>query len=266
MTTEYALRNVTGDLLQLNDSSIANPAKRSMTLGGDEFEFENKVEENSALPGAVQLGTRRLKARQVTLTFVRAVGESQTDYKALENELLEFLQNTKYLVDVTNDRQVPVAVDTYSLGYDSGAYALSSNNEIVFTLLEPFWTDITKSTVTEASLIIGINEIAIATIGNVSVPPILTFTTAIAVTELQIYIDETKEGIQINDALFGTGSYLELIIDCINGTITLGTLNRINSVLPGTGYYTFPTGSSTLIIVPTAACGVTIDWYERYYI
>jgi hypothetical protein len=261
---EYAIRNTAGDLISLNGSSIDRIARESFSLGNDGFSFENKIVEKSSLPGSVQLGERRLMARELVLFFNRT-DTSDSDFRTVENTLLQGLDNAVYLVDVTNNRQVPISVLSHNIEYDSGSYQLSSDNTITVQLLEPFWTSLTVTTLSQA-LIIDVNEIVMTELGFLPIPPVLTLTANIPVTSLQIYVADTNEGIQIEDTLFGTTNYGTLILDCKQGTLKLGTVNRVNSVVPGTGFFRLPIGQSTLNILPSAACSVKIDRYKREYI
>jgi hypothetical protein len=261
---EYALRNSAGDLIKLNDATIDNPVKGSTSLGPDNFTFENKIVEKSSLPGSVQLGQRRTMARPLNLFFNRA-NQTDSTFRSRENSLIMNLEDTEYLADVTNNRQVPVSVLDYNLEYDKGAYHHSSDNLISFLLLEPFWTSLTVTTLSQ-SLIIDVNEITITELGYLPIPPILTFTANVPVTKLQIYIANTNQGIQIEDDLFGTTNYGTLVVNCVDGTVKLGSVDRINSVVPGTGFFRIPTGQNTLNVVPSAACSIKIDRYKREYI
>lgn len=265
---EYALKDIDGNEYVLNDATITAPAKGSLSFENEMFSFENKVVESSALHGAVKLGKTRIASREIYLRFSRALGEtvaSAAAYRTAENALLQAILTTVYLVDKTHNMQIPVAITDYNLTYDKGAHKLSSDNEILIQLLKPFWEEITVSN-EGVDLIIDLNEISINNTGSLEVPPILTFTTSIPVSQIQIYIDETKEGIQIDDSLFGETGYLTIIINCKEGTIEMGALDRISSVLAGTGFFKLPVGVSTLMILPIAPCHVEVDWYERFYL
>jgi len=264
MSIDYSIEDINGNRLILNDSSITNPMKGSTTLGSNNLKFENRIVENSALPGAVQLGKRRVESKEEVLNFQRA-STSESTYKADENELIKFLLDAKYLIDTTNNRRALISVIDYNADFDKGSYNHSSDNEISFRFLEPFWRNLDSET-EEDTLSIDINTIAIVNNGFIKVPPVIIVTAASAVTQMQIYIDETKIGIEINDDLFGTTGYETLVIDCEQGTIQLGNLDRINSVLDGTGFFDLPIGASDLIIVPTEVCDILVSWYERFYV
>ncbi len=263
---EYALSDIDNNiLLSLNDNTVLKPAGGSLTFENEKFAFENKIVESSSLHGAVKLGKTRIASREITLNFSQALGANASIFRFAENSLLNALYKAVYLIDETNEMRIPIAITNYNLDYDKGAHKVSSDNEISIRLLKPFWEKITPVS-KEDSLIIDINEIEISNLGSVEVPPIITFEAVIAVAQIQMYIDETKEGIQINDALFGTTGYQTLIIDCKNGTVKIGDLDRTNNILTGTGYFQFPIGASILKIIPTAACDITIEWNERYYL
>lgn len=262
---EYALKDKDSNLFNLNDSAIVQPAKGSLSLGNDIFTFENKIVENSALHGAVKLGKTRITSREMVITFSRALSEDYASFRIAENALLTALLSAIYLVDMTNSLQIPIAITKYPIEYNKGSYQLSSDNQITIIFLKPFWENTSVSNKGQ-DLIIDINEIEIINAGSLEVPPILTLTATTGVTQLQIYVDETKRGIQIDDNLFGETGYFTMIIDCKNGTVSIGTLNRIQSVLLGTGFFQFPVGISNLVIIPTAECHIEIDWHERDYI
>jgi hypothetical protein len=98
-------------------------------------------------------------------------------------------------------------------------------------------------------------------------PPVITLTASAAVTSLQVYVDEIKEGIQIDDSIFGTPGYTEMIIDCEQGTLKIGDLDRSSSILPGTGFFNIPVGLSTLKIIATGGTVIAdIDMKTRRYI
>ena len=265
---EYALKDIDDNEYVLNDAAIVEPARGSLTIDSEGFAFENKVVESSSLHGAVKLGKTRIMSREIGLRFSRALGEAAVGvaaYRAAENALIAALYSAVYLVDKTHGMQTPIAISDYNLDYGPGAHKLSSDNEIAIQLLKPFWEETTASN-EGVDLAIDLNEIAITNAGSVEVPPVLTFTTVVPVTQIQIYVDETKEGIQIEDDLFGEVGYFTMIADCKEGTLAIGTLDRVNSILAGTGFFRFPVGASTLIILPDGACHVEIDWHERYYL
>ena len=263
---EYALRDIDANELVLNGAAIAEPAQSSFQLGADGFEYENRIVENSALPGSVKLGKTRLRQREMVVTFDRAHPDLD-DFRAADNLVLEFLRRAILLVDKTNGRQVSIAVAAYNISYERGARLHSSVNEVRLVFLEPFWEAITPDNVAQ-SLSAGVSTIPLTNNGFLPTPPILTFTApaVAAITQLQVYIDDTKEGIQIDDSLFGTVGYDTLVIDCREGTLMLETFDRTQSILPGTGYFEIPVGSSSLKIDASADVDLDMDFNKRYFI
>ncbi len=261
---EYALEDIDANQFELSGATIAAPAQKSVSPGDDEFSFENKVIPNSALAGSVKLGKIRPESRELILSFSRAF-PAYSDYRAAENELLEFLLRTENLLDLTNSLRIPVAVNGYDLRYGAGANKLSSDNEIRLELLHPFWKNDTPEN-KSVSLSIDLNKIPIDNQGFVKVFPVITLTATIAISRIQMYVFETREGLQIEDSLFGTSTYTTLIVNCKLGTITLSGLDRTASIVSGTGYFSLPVGESTLMVLPTAACDISIDWHEESFI
>lgn len=82
-----------------------------------------------------------------------------------------------------------------------------------------------------------------------------------------MYLSSSTEGIQIDDAVFGTAGNLTMIVDCISGEVTIGALNVNASIAVSTGFFSFPVGADTLnILGADVAVSYTIDFYKRYFI
>ena len=264
---KYALEDNLTNQFELSGAAIAEPANRSLTPGDDSFLYENKIVPNSFLDGSVKLGLTRIESRELLLTFSRALGEDVSAFRAAENELLEFLLRTKYLIDLTNSLKVEVTIKNYNIGYGSGAHKMYSDNEITFELLKPNWETTSVSTINESLSATDVNQINIDNNGFLKVYPVITFTTANPLDLIKMYIEESKEGIIIGDDLFGTDpDYMVLEIDCKEGTIDMGDLDRTISIYPGTGYFPFPVGEFVLRIIPSIVCDVEISFYKGYYI
>ena len=269
---EYALRDEDGNELALNDTvTVTQPAAGSLTYQSDLFTFENELIANSALPGSVKLGKTRVESRRISLTFSRALatdviaGENSDLFRAAENELLEFLFKAIELRDNTNSLKVPIAIVDYNITYDDGGHKISANIAFTLELLEPFWSEIAPTNYNQP-IPIGTTVIAVSNAGKLKVPPYITLVAIDPVTEVQIYVEETKEGIQLNESVFGTTGFSTLVIDCINGLVSIGDLDRTISILPGTGFFTIPVGSSNLIVVTDETLEFDMDFYERFYI
>ena len=261
---EYVLIDETGNQFELSGSTIEQPAKSSLTYLEDNFSFDAKIKEKSFLDGAVKLGNVRLKSKYITLKFTRVFNNTD-DYKTAQNLLLYNLRKAKYLLDKTNSRQIEIQVQDFKASYNEGAHKLMSDNTIRLKVLTPYWKDTVKTIVIQ-SLSISINDVNLNNLGSLEVYPIITLTAAVAVTSIEMYIDATKYGIQIDDILFGTVGYEIMIIDCEQGTILIGALDRSKYILAGSGYFPIPVGASILKIIPTAALDLKVEYYNRDYI
>ena len=263
----YALEDDSSNQYELSGAAVSDPAKRSIAPGNDSFVYENRIVPNSFLDGSVKLGKTRIESRELLLTFSRALGEGTILFRAAENALLEFLLRTKYLVDLTNSLKVEVTIKSYDIGYDRGAHKESSDNEIVFELLKPYWLTTSVTTINESLSAVDLNQINIDNNGFVKVYPVITFTVVNPLDLIKMYIEDSKEGIIIGDDLFGSDpDYMTMVLDCKEGTIDIGGLDRTISIYPGTGYFPFPVGEFVLRIIPSIVCDVEISFYKGYYI
>ena len=262
---KYALQDVDDNQYELSGAAIDEPAKSSVTFVSEKFSFDSKITQNSFLPGAIKLGKTRLESSVLSLRLSRAHSASD-DFKTAENELMQWLEKTVYLIDLTNDQRIKVDLRNVKIDYDPGGHKLSSENIIQFNLLSPYWENITQTQVGPNVLIIDINDVALDNQGSLNTYPEITLTAAVAVSQIEMFIDETKHGMKINDSLFGTATYSTMIIDCELGTILIGNLDRSASILSGTGYFYIPIGTSTLKVTPTAICNITVKWRNREHI
>ncbi len=261
---EYILQDEDGNQYELSGSGIDRPAKGSVTFSDEQFNFESKTIENSALSGAVKLGKTRLASRFIGLRIERS-HPVDSDWRAAENEFIKWLEKTYYLIDSTNNRRLRANIEGISVTYSEGAHKLNSTTKANLKLLDPFWENTTQDDQDE-ELTVTQNEIDINNQGVVIVYPILTFVAAAAVVSLKIVVEETQEGILIEDILFGTPDNLTMICDCKEGTLKIGNLDRSISIAAGTGYFSFPVGESTLFVTPDVGCDLNIKWRQRQYV
>jgi hypothetical protein len=262
---EYALQDEDLNEYELSGAGIALPGQKSVTFLNERFAFDSKVVENSALPGAVKLGSTRLESSRLALRVDRSFDVS-SDWRDEVNEYVRQLAKAYYLVDKTNDRRARVNIEDFNFAFDEGGHKLSGRGTANIRLIEPFWEDITEQSDGPTALAVSLNTINLTNSGFLDTYPILTFTASVAVTDIDIFVDETSVGMTINDSLFGTSTYLTMVLDCRAGTLKIGDLDRSISIAPGTGYFSFPVGTVTLKIEPNAACSVTVTWRERYYV
>ena len=261
---EYALIDIDDNEFPLNDDTVSNPVRGSFTYASDPFSNDNRVVPNSALPGSTKLGKTRLLAKELSFTFTRTHEDDQ-DFRDAENAFITFPQKTVAIVDKTNGMSAPVAIPGYTVDYGPGSHKLLSDNGLTVQMLSPFWKDLVADNVAQ-SIGVGATSILLSNTGNLVTPPIITLTANAAITQIQIYIDETKDGIQLDDALFGTIAFNEMIIDCEQGRVLLEGVDRTESILPASGYFDIPVGDSTLKIVTTAIMDLSMDFNKRYYV
>lgn len=262
---EYSLENSNGDRYQLNDSSVIGTERESMSLGSDNFAYDKKIEPKSGQAGSVALGESRVKEREITIFFVRAYQDYQ-DFRTKANELLAFLRDVIYVVDETNNRKISVASIAYDIPYETGSYQHVSDDSITFVALNPFWEDTTIKTVTQSLIGGDINDVPLMVSGALEVQPTITLTATLATATLQMYISETKQGLEWNDSIYGTSGFEEVVIDNQQGTLTIGTLDRTQNIATGTGFFEIPVGTSTLKVIPAENVDISISWFERYYV
>lgn len=253
-------------IYEFSGTTINLPAKKSITPGTDSFEYEYEIVERTYGNGAVKLGLPRMVSRDLTISFNR-VHEKDSDFRLAENTLLTALDSAYYLYDKNNDLRVKIAVLGYRIPYDDGGYQLSADNELRLRMLDPFWE---KSTEESYSMTLSggsLNTISVQNDGALPVPPILTFTTTVAVNDIEIYVDVINEGIQIQDSIFGTGKgKYEMIVDNKLGTVSVGNFDRIGSLVAGTGFFNIPVGAQDIIIIPNVGLEVVLKYNERFFI
>lgn len=264
----YALEDADGNLFNLNDSAIDQPARGSFTFLTENFLFDNKIIANSSLPGGILIGKPRLDLASRAFKYTRA-HQTAAEFMEAENELLSWLQRTIAIRDVSNNRRLYVAISDINIEYEPGGLKLSADHTISFTALKPFWENITSASVSD-TLSIGSNTISFSNDGSLEAYPYIIITTAVAVDDVEIYVDSNKHGIIIQDTTFGTSSFYNMYIDCAEGTILIynGSIytDISKSIIGGTGYFAMPVGADDFKVIVSAACSINISWKERNYV
>lgn len=261
---EYQLIDSNGNTYSLNGSLVPSVSGRSMARASDIFLFEQKIVERSFLPGAAKVGDPRIQSRGFVFNSDFAF-QTDATFDAYMNELLSELGKASVLRDLTNEKDTKIAITEMTIEYQPGSIKRSGVVRITMTMLDAFWTSTAPVTTTEA-LSIGENSIAINNTGFLKTYPLLTFTVPNPAESLDIFIDETKEGLQLLDDTLGNVTLTELIIDCVNGSLTIAGFDRTQNITDRTGYFPFPIGESTLIIDIPVAASVEISYYKRFYI
>lgn len=260
---EYALEDADGTQYDLNGSSIESIARKSITYEDARLRFDNNIIAKSFLPGDIVIGAPRLLSREINLILNRSADNFETQL----NELIYNLEKAVYLVNTTDSKRIKVRMMDMNIQYDKGAHRKSSNESISLTCLNPFWEDTIETTILSQSLTGSANnDITIDNQGYLRTYGTLTFTASAAVAQVVAYMINNKEGIKFNDPLFGSGTYNELILDNIEGTLILeDDFDRNFTIEPGTGFFSFSKGSDTLRVTPSADCILDIKYRKRYY-
>jgi len=261
----YALKDADGNIFKLNDLTDTGIFVGSLTYTDESLSNDNRIAEKSSLPGSVKLGKTRTQARNISFAYNRVEGVDFADFIAAENELIYNFNKTEYVIDINNNRQVKVAPDTYALTYSEGAHKLSGEGSVSFIMLDPFWTSLDVTTYTLA-LSNGSNLIVINNEGYIKSQPILTFAASVPVSIVKAYINETKEGIRIDDDTFGTPGFGTMTVDCITGLVDINDVDRNSSIASHTGFFSIPVGENNLILEVNAACDVQVDFYKKEYV
>lgn len=263
---EYALQDIDGNEYELNnDAGIDTVAKNSLTSLSDDFVWDQRIEQRSFLHGAVKLGKDRIAARSITFDYTRAVGEDSSAYRLAENTLMLWLNKTVYLIDKTNNLRVKIAVKNHTPQYDEGGHKISGTGSFNIILLDPFWEATVQDTYND-TLSSGENSFTLNNEGYLTSPPTITLTAGSAVTEIEIYVDETRDGIEISEDLLGTPGFEVAIIDCKEGTYFIEDIDRRNKLTEGTGFFELPVGLSNIFVTLDAGLDIQIDWRKRYFI
>jgi len=260
---EYKFIDIDDNSFEVNGTLTPSIPRGSFSRSSENYSFEQKIIERSFLPGAAQVGNARLESRGLSFNQNFAFS-TDSDYDDFLNEFILWAEKTVVVKDITNDRETKVAVLDLSVDYDKGSIKRSGEISIKFSMLDSFWTDST-ATILNESLSIGINNIAITNDGFLLTYPLLTFDVPNPAASLDIFIDETKEGLQLIDPTLGNPTLEDLIIDCVSGSLTIAGFDRTQNITDRTGYFPFPIGSSTLVIDIPVAADVTIKFFKRYY-
>lgn len=262
---EYQLKDADNNTYSLNGALVNGSLKKSWTQESDIFEYDNKIIDRSFLPGSSLIGEKRLRSREFTMSLVRSEQDTD-DYRTAANELLFWLNKTKYIVDVTNTRQMEITINSAEVSYDPGSLKLSSNDSFSFTALSPYWSDTVVTDETGTATADTIKEQIVTNGGSLNTYPIITLVATIATDDVQIYLTGNNSGIQIQDSAFGTSGNLTMIINCGTGLVSINDLNRNVSIVAGTGFFSLPVGADTVNILSSETITYTIEWYERDYI
>lgn len=260
---EYILEDKDGNQYVLNDSSVTEPAKSSLTYPDDSFEYETRLVDNSFLPGSVKIGSIRLMGR--TLTFELSRADKDTDsFNTAVNTLISKLQSVKYLIDNTNGKRILVVLSSISIAYDSGSLHHSSNDSFVLECLNPYWEDVVITTQEEGLLANTPNLISVTNSGFLELAPILDITVSAVCSFVSITVN--GQTIRIEDSILGTTNNETMSIDNEEGIIINNNVDRTEQIVSGLGFISIPIGDSVLEVLTPVTATLTINYRERYYV
>lgn len=260
----YKLIDADGNGYELNGISVPAPTKGSMSPGGDEFSFDQDLIERTFLPGALKVGKGRLESRSYEFKAEFAF-QTDSEYNTYINNLVFWLNKTDVLQDVTNERRADVVITEMDVSHEEGTFKRSGTISIEFALISGYWESDSETSQVVA-LSSGVNNVALTNNGFLEAFPELSFTFSdVTIDQLDIYIDETKQGLQLKDPTLGSVGFNDLVIDCRVGTLQVEDFDRSQYITEGTGYFSIPVGNNTLVVETPDIGDLTIKYRERYY-
>jgi len=249
---------------ELNGDLTPSISRGSFARGSEEINFEQKLITRSFLSGSAKVGEARLQSRQMVFNQEFALTSDQS-YDDYVNELINKAAEATYIRDTTNNKQTKIAVLNMSIPYDVGSIKRSGSISIKLEMLNAFWEDVDPTILTKFFSSVT-DSIIVDNEGFLLAYPKLTFDIQDPAAQLDIFVDETKEGLQLVDSTLGTPTLTELIIDCVNGTLTIAGFDRTQNITDRTGYFPFQLGNNTLIIESPVDGKVDIEFVKRYYL
>ena len=261
----YAFEDAEGNRYLPNGVSISKIAQSTFGQNADSFSWENKIIDKSFLPGSKKLGTTRLKSDNISFSLTRA-NEESVDFRSALNDLLQAVQKTKYVINLTDETRAEVAPLSAVSTPNKGTEKNFASEEITFERLSP-WEDETPNSQDESLTGDSFNDIEINNAGALDAVPVFTFTSSVAIDDIQILIPDNSGSFQLLDPIFGTTGFEELVIDCEQGTAIIGNVDRANFIVAGTGFVQIPPGATQIVrIFVPEDCDVNISWRNRYYV
>lgn len=261
----FYLEDSNGNIFYLNDASTSAIMKGTLSPSTDTFTFDSKIVERTGEPGSVKLGNTRLQARELSIEFVRSEAD-QDNFDEYTNNLLYFVQKTKYLVNETTGYRIEVSPASHTIEYEEGSYKHYSSETITFTALTPFW----EETMLNTQIIAVTGGDPVSTVIDIETfidtPLELSIVASAVCSSLEIYLQENLQGIFVSDPLLGQEGYETLVISNTDGTVKLGTLDRSQYIEAGTGFFKTMPGVNTLVILASGSCEVTVSYRGRRYI
>ena len=241
-----------------NAFDIDNP---TFTILEDTISISADIVEKSFRDGADFPGIQRAGSK--ILNFQYEVYNNMQNWRTISNTYIKWFRNARVLQDLTNNLEIQVIQTENGISHTPGAQNNVSFNTVSFKTLRPFWEEITENIVSESG---SVNQIVIINDGYYETPPTITIQTDLAIPKFIIKIEETGDGIIVNDLEFGQIGLSTYIIDNRNGEIELNEIDRKSKIKAGTGFFNLQTGINTIIFEAINPADISISWKRRYFV
>jgi hypothetical protein len=271
---EYKAILTDGSEYSFNGLTVNIPLIKSLTLGEAGTTFENTIIDKSFGPGAIKLGESRIKQRPLVMKM-QTCFENDTAYNTYVNSLISALTNIKYLVDVTNSCSTEVSCAECVESYEKGAYKRIVDFTISFSQLTPYWETLTPVTVNFSTVANTPTIVQLDNTGELAVPTKITLTANAPCSALSLLLQNNNLGISINDAIFGSTDYTTMVLDNKLGSLEIGllsenslvvgSLDRKQSIVVGSGFFNIPAGIVYLSVLSTVALSGSLVFNTRHY-
>lgn len=262
---KYSLVLSDNTLYELNGTLIPYVMRNSLSRGAESITFEQKLVSRTFLPGTAKIGSIRLESRQFVFNQSWAF-ETDGAFDTYVNTLISKFVDAVKIRDTTNGKEAKIAFLDISIPYDQGSEKRSGDISIKIELTDSFWTSVTPISTGTVALDAGINEIVVDNSGYMLAYPKLTFNFPALCGQLDVYVDETKEGLQLIDPTLGSATLNDLIIDCAEGSLTIAGFDRTQNISDRTGYFPLQIGENTIIVDAESSGSVIIEFYERFFV
>jgi hypothetical protein len=250
-----------------NEWIINNPALQILE---DSFSTEVDTIERSYTEGAIAPGETRGTMKSLVLEIAQNSSSEQA-YRLLINELFYRVRTAVRIRDRINNIETDVRPSEKAISYDPGGFLNGSSISVEFNQLIPFWKDIEFQEASETSSLS--NQLIIDNDGFFKTPPVIILETRVEIPKLLVKVEETGEGIGINDLNFGRVDNDTYVIDCENGEILLGTSSRggvlrNDRIISGTGFFNLRRGINTINVYTwqDRDLDTTVRYKRRYWV
>lgn len=232
----------------------------------DNFKMSLDPEERSFEDGAIFEGKKRMESKEMVFSFTKSF-DNDSDYRDYFNELIYEFRKAFKIRDIILNIEAIIDFSEFNISFETGSFLRCSDNEITVLLKNIFWTDVdyTEINISGASPSTSGSQ-AISNTGWSPLKPIITLTANTGASIIFFVVDETNQGIKINDLQFGVVGLTEYIINCEEGYITLGGIRRNENIQANSGPFEIPVGNNTLTYDINGDVDIKIEYKKRYYL